>query len=226
MQSTRRFYNKDFLYQKIAFPAFSSFSLAHPTDYRAEIIADYLPDGASSVLDIGCNYGRLLSEIGREFSVKRNLGDVELVGVDLNRDFLSFGRLEDVLITNNDPRLTPILRCCDALSFLQSYGKTFDVILSLNVFHHLVNSEHPENFERLFSQILESLSPKGTLFLQMGTPDKDPWVGFKRPYCQKDIPRFLQSIVPRVRCSSISQLEVFSSDGECRIRDLFKVTMS
>ena len=106
-------------------------------------MAETLPDGTATLLDIGCGTGLELDWIFRRFP------DISVTGVDLSGEMLS--KLSE---KHMDKALTLI--CGDY--FLWDMGvERYDAVISFETLHHFT----PEKKAGLFRKIYKSLKPGG-----------------------------------------------------------------
>lgn len=106
-------------------------------------MAQVVPEGANTLLDIGCGTGLELDEIFKRFP------QMEVTGIDLSQTML--GELKR---KHGNKNLTLI--CADY--FIQPFGdECFDVVVSFETLHHF----KAEKKELIFRKIFESLREGG-----------------------------------------------------------------
>ena len=95
--------------------------LAHwAAEYEA--LADYLPDGLSTLLDIGCGTGLELASLLRRFP------DLRVTGIDLSAPMLE-------KLRQNYPSSQVEIICADYFSY-PFEGRQYDAALSFETLHH------------------------------------------------------------------------------------------
>ena len=117
--------------------------------YFKTYILPHIPqDKNCSILEIGCGYGRY-TQLNTQ-----TLGYKNTVGVDISEEQIEFAK--------KNYQLTNVFKA-DALDFLNSNPKNYDVIILMDVLEHL----ELDYAIRLLRKINESLLPKGKLIIQV-----------------------------------------------------------
>ena len=106
-------------------------------------VLNHFPDGQGNLLNLGCGTGRFLSDI------KMRYPDLNITGIDGSEDMLAIARdnVPDGQFNQGD------------LEELSLEGQKFDVILCLNVLHHLKDQKV------LLRKIRHALKPNGVAFI-------------------------------------------------------------
>ena len=105
-------------------------------------MAEYVPEGARKILDLGCGTGLELEGIFRK------LPDAEITGIDLCKEMLDrlYEKYKDKSIK---------LICGDY--FIESFGKGFDCAVSFQTMHHFSH----EKKLTLYGKIFDALTDEG-----------------------------------------------------------------
>lgn len=172
-------------------------------------MAEVIPAGTKSILDLGCGTGLELDRIFEKFP------EAEVTGIDLTKSML------DKLIEKHcDKKLNLI--CSDY--FREYFGKEcFDCVVSFETMHHF----KPEKKTELYRKVFESLKP-GRCYIEcdymVGTKIEEDYFfsEYERLkneqgissgiYCHYDTP-----------CSIETQVKLLSDAGFERIAEVFRM---
>lgn len=112
--------------------------LAHwAAEYEA--LADYLPDGLSTLLDIGCGTGLELASLLRRFP------DLRVTGIDLSAPMLE-------KLRQNYPSSRVETICADYFSY-PFEGRQYDAALSFETLHHFPYQKKREIYRKLYRAV-------------------------------------------------------------------------
>lgn len=120
------------------------------------VLTREFPENPGRILEIGCGYGRLTSEVARFYP------DSEVFGIDVNPAILPFG----------DDRTTYL--CQDTLDGLDG----FDAIYSIAVFQHLPDDQKAS----YVAQAAAALNPGGVIVVQFVDGDCTNFCDYKTPW--------------------------------------------
>ncbi len=141
------------------------------SNYRSEIIKNFLSKDCKTLLDIGALWGHFASEF-------EDCG-LKCTAVESNREFAN---IMDKLRISQDKKFKIVT---DDIFNLKD--RNFDIVLALNIFHHFLKKE--ETYKKLI-EFLKSLDMK-EMYFQVHRPEEKQMIGAYRNYNKEDFVSFI-----------------------------------
>lgn len=129
---------------------FELYSFLRRKVFNEDPVLKVLPT-KGKVLDLGCGYGTLGFQLVQS-------GNYSITGIDRERRCISTA--ETVVSARNVGGLHFI--CTDVLEFLIGSHESYDIVLAIDLFHHVQKGYHV----RMIGLIYDSLRPGGTFILK------------------------------------------------------------